>query len=57
MALAWYAPVTSRFLVEPPAGPRAMTIGWYDVASVAVALTCLAMRDPWQRYPRKLVLP
>jgi hypothetical protein len=54
IALAWYAPVTARFLVEPPATAHAVTIAWYAVASAALALTCVAMRDRWHRYTRKL---
>jgi hypothetical protein len=54
IALAWYAPVTSRFLIEPPATAHAVTIAWYTVASAALALTCVATRDQWHRYSRKL---
>jgi hypothetical protein len=57
IALAWYAPVTARFLVEPPATAHAVTIAWYGVASAALALTCVAMRDQWRRYARKLRCP
>jgi hypothetical protein len=56
IALAWYAPVTSRLLAEPPATPHGATIAWYAVASAALALTCVAMRDQWHRYSRRLVL-
>jgi hypothetical protein len=52
IALAWYAPVTSRVLVEPPATAHAVTIAWYAVASAALVLTCAAMRDRWHRYAR-----
>jgi hypothetical protein len=52
IALAWYAPVSSRFLVEPPATAPAVTIAWYAVATAALALTCAAMRDHWHRYAR-----
>ena len=54
IALAWYAPITSRFLAEPPATPHGVTIAWYAVASAALALTCVAMRDQWHRYSRLL---
>jgi hypothetical protein len=54
IALAWYAPVTSRFLAEPPATLHGVTIAWYAVASAASALTCAAMRDRWHRYSRSL---
>ena len=50
IALAWYAPVTSRFLVEPPATAHAVTIAWYVVAAAGLALSCAAMRDRWHRY-------
>jgi hypothetical protein len=54
IALAWYAPITSRFLAGPPATPRAVTIAWYAIATGALALTCAAMRDQWHRYTRSL---
>jgi hypothetical protein len=54
IALAWYAPITSRFVAEPPATPHGVTITWYAVATVALALTCVAMRDQWHRYSRSL---
>ena len=50
IALAWYAPVTSRFLVEPPATAHGVTIAWYAIATAGLALTCAAMRDQWHRY-------
>lgn len=50
IALAWYAPLTSRFLTEPAATPRAVTIAWYAIATAASALTCAALRDQWHRY-------
>jgi len=52
LALAWYAPVTARFLVEPPATARGVTIAWYAIATAALALTCAVMRDHWHRYTR-----
>jgi len=54
IALAWYAPVTSRFLVEPPATAHAVTILWYSIATAGLALSCAAMRDRWHRYTRNL---
>jgi hypothetical protein len=53
-ALAWYMPVTSRFLVEPPATAHGITIAWYSIATAALALSCAAMRDRWHRYTRNL---
>jgi len=50
IALAWYAPVTSRILTGPPATPPGVTIAWYATAAAAAALTCAAMRDQWHRY-------
>jgi hypothetical protein len=54
IALAWYAPVTARFLVEPPATAHTVTIAWYAITTAALVLTCAAMRDPWHRYTRNL---
>jgi hypothetical protein len=54
IALAWYVPVTSRVLVEPPATAHGVTIAWYAIASAASALTGAAMRDQWHRYSRSL---
>lgn len=54
VALAWYAPITGRYLAEPPATPHRVTIAWFAVASAASAVTCVAMRDRWHRYSRKL---
>jgi hypothetical protein len=54
IAFAWYAPITSRFLVEPPATAHTATIAWYAIATAAVALTCTAMRDHWHRYTHNL---
>jgi len=54
IALAWYAPVTARFLVEPPATAHAVTIAWYVITATALVLTCAAMRDQWHRYTRSL---
>lgn len=52
IVLAWYAPVTARFLVEPPATAHDVTIAWYAIATAVMALTCAAMRDHWHRYTR-----
>jgi hypothetical protein len=52
IALAWYAPVTSRILTEPPATALGGTTAWYAIAAAALALTCVAMRDRWHRYSR-----
>jgi hypothetical protein len=51
-ALAWYSPVTSKFLVEPPASAHRATIAWYAIATAGLALSCAAMRDHWHRYSR-----
>lgn len=45
IALAWYAPVTGRFLVMPPASPHGAAVAWYAIAAGASALTCAAMRS------------
>lgn len=54
ITLAWYAPIISRFVAEPAATPRGVTIAWYAVVTAASALTCAAMRDQWHRYSRSL---
>ena len=54
IALARYAPITSKLLTEPPAAPHGVTIAWYAIATAALALTCVAMRDQWHRYSRNL---
>jgi hypothetical protein len=54
IALAWYAPVTSRFLVEPPATAHTVIVAWYSIATAGLALTYVAMRDQWHRYTRNL---
>jgi hypothetical protein len=53
VALAWYLPATARFLVDPPATQHRVTIAWYAVATVGLALTWVAMRDQWHRYARR----
>src|SRR5579859_3570081 len=52
IVLAWYLPASARLLVTPPATARGVTIGWYAIATVAVAMTAAAMRDHWHRWPR-----
>ena len=54
IALTWYAPITHRFLTEPTATPHGVTIAWHAIATAALALTCVAMRDQWHRYTRNL---
>jgi hypothetical protein len=54
IALVWYAPVTSRFLAEPPATAHGVAIAWYSIATAGLALSCAAMRDRWPRYTRNL---
>jgi hypothetical protein len=54
IALAWYAPATSRFLVGPPATAHGVTFAWYSIATAGLALSCAAMRDRWHRYTRNL---
>jgi hypothetical protein len=54
IALVWYAPITGKFLADPPATPHGVTIIWYAIAAVATVLTCVAMRDQWHRYSRSL---
>jgi hypothetical protein len=54
IGIVWYAPITSRFLVVPPAAAHAVTITWYVIAAVALVLTCAAMEDRWHRYSRRL---
>jgi hypothetical protein len=52
VAFAWYLPASARYLVEPPATARDVTISWYAIAAAALALTCVAMRDHWHRHTR-----
>jgi hypothetical protein len=53
IALAWYTPISAKFLVHPTALPHSVTIGWYAIAAAALALTCAATRDHWHRYTRR----
>jgi hypothetical protein len=57
IALAWYTPLSAKFLVRPPATPHSVAIGWYAVAAAALILTCAVMRDHWHRYTRGLYRP
>jgi hypothetical protein len=54
IALAWYAPITSRFLTEPLATAHGVTVAWYAITAAALALTGAAMWDQWHRYTRHL---
>lgn len=54
IGIAWYLPITSKFLIVPPATARGVTITWYVIAAVAMAATCAALADRWHRYSRKL---
>ncbi len=54
IALAWYTPLSAKFLVKPSAISRSVTIGWYAIAAAALILTCAGMRDHWHRYTRSL---
>jgi len=54
IALAWYLPLSAKFLVKPPALPHSVTIGWYAIAAAALILACAAMRDHWHRYTPSL---
>ena len=51
IAFAWYAPVSARLLVGPPA---TATTAWYAITAAALTLTCAALRDDWHRYSRDL---
>jgi hypothetical protein len=53
MAVAVYAPEINRHLFTPPASPRAVSVTWFAIAAVALALTCAALRDHWHRYASK----
>jgi hypothetical protein len=54
IALAWYAPITSRFLTEQYATAHGVTVAWYAIAAAALAVTGAAMRDQWHRCTRAL---
>jgi hypothetical protein len=50
IALAWYLPLTARYLIQPPARPHEVTIAWYATAGAASVLAGVAMTDRWHRY-------
>jgi len=50
IALAWYVPLTGRFLTDPPASEHAVSIAWYAVTAAALAATAVALHDQWHRY-------
>lgn len=52
IAVSWYTPAISKYLVDPPATAGAVTVAWYLIAAAALALTSAAMRDHWHRYTR-----
>jgi hypothetical protein len=54
IALAWYLPLTARYLIQPPARPHEVTIAWYAIAGALSVLTCIALRDQWHRYSLRL---
>jgi hypothetical protein len=56
IALAWYAPITAKFLIQPPATGDRVTIAWSAIATAALALACVAVRDQWHRYARSAQL-
>jgi hypothetical protein len=54
IALAWYLPITARYLIWPPARPHEVTIAWYATAGAASVLAGVAMTDQWHRYALRL---
>ncbi len=52
IALVWYTPQTAKFLVQPPAIPHSVAVGWYAITAAALIVTCATMRDHWHRYAR-----
>jgi hypothetical protein len=52
IGVAWNIPPSANVLVDPPATAHGVTIVWYVIASAALAVTCVAMRDQWHRYSR-----
>lgn len=52
IGITWNLPATASILVDPPASAHGATVAWYLIASAALALTCVAMRDQWHRYSR-----
>ena len=51
IALAWYTPVISRFLIDPPATAHGVTIAWYLLAAAALALTLRRCGTPGTATP------
>jgi len=49
---AWSVPASASVLVGPPATAHGVAVAWYVIASAALALICVAMRDRWHRYSR-----
>jgi hypothetical protein len=56
IAVAWFTPALKRHLATPPATLHAAAIAWYAIAAAALAVTCIAIRDQWHRYTRRLHL-
>jgi hypothetical protein len=54
IGIAWYAPVSHKYLAAPPATDHQVIIAWYVIAAAALLVTCLAMRDRWHRYARSV---
>jgi hypothetical protein len=54
IAVTTYTPGFERHLFTPPASPHAAAIASCAIAAAGLALTCLAIRDQWQRYTRRL---
>ncbi|HTW10005.1 MAG TPA: hypothetical protein VME46_21055 [Acidimicrobiales bacterium] len=52
IALAWVTPGLKDALALPPATPQTATIAWYILATGALALAVIGMRDRWHRYTR-----
>ena len=52
IALTWVTPGLKDALALPPATPETATIAWYILATGALALAVVGMRDRWHRYTR-----
>jgi hypothetical protein len=52
IALAWVTPGLKDVFSLPPATAQTATIAWYILATSALALAVVAMRDRWHRYTR-----
>ena len=50
-------PRTNAPAAGAAATPHGVTIAWYAIATAALALTYVAMRDQWHRYSRNLRPP